>query len=78
MLPCRDDEGAEAEGQETRRPRKGPFGKEDKHPPSLCSLKRPAHVLDASFGISTVDEERSQLPQEGAGKELRFKLLFWQ
>ena len=58
MLPRRDDEGSEAEWQESGRPRKGAFGKEDEHPPSLCSLECLVHILDASFGISAIDKQR--------------------
>jgi hypothetical protein len=56
LLPRRDDEGSEAEWQESGRPRKCAFGKEDEHPPSLCSLECLVHILDASFGISAIDE----------------------
>ena len=75
MLARRDDEGAEAEREETGRPRKGALGKEDEHPSSLSGVERLVHVLDTSFGISAIDEQRPQLPQERSGKELRLKLL---
>ena len=74
MLPRHDDKGAEAEWEKSGGPCKGAFGKEDEHPPSLGSIKGLVHVLDASFGISTIDKQGPQLPQEG-GKELRLKFL---
>jgi hypothetical protein len=75
MLPRRDDKGAEAEWEKSGGTCKGAFGKEDEHPPSLGSIKRLVHVLDASFGISAIDKQRPEPPQEGAGKKLRLKLL---